>query len=107
MNYLDWFKNDTIRPTYLFKDKEFKGGYLKPEWLRLLGQGITYVDNKTQKYKDIDKTDFTKNNKTATSINAPSVLTTIKYLANGLVREGFPRSEYSISNFTVTPIKGS
>lgn len=107
MNYLDYFKTDTIRPTYIFGNKNFEGGYLKPDWIKLLGQGINYVEKKAQRYKDIDKTDPTKNNKNTSNIIAPSIFTTIKYLTNGMVREGFPRSEWSVSNFTVAPIKGS
>lgn len=108
MNYLDYFlKNDTIRPSYLFKDKEFKGGYLKPDWMRLLRQEIKYFKNGIEKYKTIDKAYPVKNNKITSNITAPSISDTFKLVTNGLVLDGFPRSEWSVSNFTGTPVKGS
>ena len=107
MNYLDYFTNDTIRPVWITKNQQFKGGYLKPDWMRLLNQGITQIRKDVEKYKLINKEDPSKSNKTTSSVTAPPVSTTIKYLTNGLVFNGFPRSQWSISNFTVAPVKGS
>ena len=107
MNYLDYFTNDTIRPVWITKNEQFKGGYLKPGWMRIFNQGIKYIKNDIEKFRILDEKDPSKNSKAVTSTPAPSIRNTFKYVTNGLVFDGFPRSEWSVSNFTITPVKSS